>query len=120
MVDEYTHVCLNICIAPKIKAVDVIDALSGIFILAHSWLYPFRQRPEVHRPGCPGLDLPQFVQNQLILRRVVIGRAATLKALHRLYDELLYGKVVNTLQEVRIVIEARAWHYTRSSLRIGR
>lgn len=33
MVDEYTHECLGIRIARRLKAVDVIDMLSDLFIL---------------------------------------------------------------------------------------
>ena len=45
VVDEFTHECLAIRIDRKLKAYDVIDVLSELFILRGIPSHPIRQRP---------------------------------------------------------------------------
>ncbi len=57
VVDEFTHECLTIRVARKLKAIDVIDVLSDLFILrgvpGH---IRSGQWPGVHRQVGAGLD----------------------------------------------------------------
>jgi hypothetical protein len=41
IVDEFTHECLAIRVAYKLKSIDVIDVLSDLFILRRTRLCPF-------------------------------------------------------------------------------
>ena len=57
VLDEFTHECLAIRVGRKLKAVDVIDVLSDLFILRGvPGAHPLRQRPGVRRQGGAGLD----------------------------------------------------------------
>src|SRR5262249_12469409 len=63
VLDEFTHECLAIRVARKLKAIDVIDVLSDLFILqgipALSWNAPSSSipsnRPHCAKGGCPGV-----------------------------------------------------------------
>ena len=45
VLDEFTHECLAIRVARKLKAIDVIDVLADLFILrGQSRSHPVRQR----------------------------------------------------------------------------
>jgi hypothetical protein len=56
IIDEFTHECLAIRVARRLKSIDVIDVLSDLFILRGSRAYPFRQRPGIPRQGSPRMD----------------------------------------------------------------
>ena len=57
IIDEFTHECLAIRVARRLKSIDVIDVLSDLFILRGvPEPYPFRQRPGVRRQGSAGMD----------------------------------------------------------------
>ena len=57
VIDEFTHECLAIRVDRKLKAVDVIDVLSDLFILRGvPRPRPLRQRARVRRQGRAGLD----------------------------------------------------------------
>jgi len=112
IVDEFTHECLAIRVARRLKAVDVIDLLSDLFILR----------------GVPGHirsdNGPEFIA------RIVRGSIAAVGAKTayiapgspwengyiesfnaRLRDELLNGEIVYRFKEAQIVIESWRRHY---------
>ena len=65
VIDEFTHECLAIRVARKLKAIDVIDVLSDLFILRAARPYPVRQWPGVCGQGCAGLDCGGRRQDRL-------------------------------------------------------
>ncbi len=112
MVDEFTRECPAIRVARKLKAADVIDVLSDLFILR----------------GIPGHvrsdDGPEFVV-QAVQDRI---RAVGSKTVHiepgspwengyaesfnaRLRDELLDGEIFRSLREAEIVVESWRRHH---------
>lgn len=112
MVDEYTHECLSIRIARRLKAVDVIDVLSDLFVLrgvpgyirsdngpefiaktVQDWIVAVGARTAYITPGSPWEN----------------GYVESFNA--RLRDELLNGEVFYSLREAKIVIEAWRRHY---------
>ena len=107
VIDEFTHECLAIRVARKLKAVDVIDVLSDLFILR----------------GVPGHirsdNGPEFVAKAVQKWIAAVGAKtayiapgspwenAYVKSLNaRARDELLDGDIFNSLREVQIVIES--------------
>jgi hypothetical protein len=66
VLDEFTHECLAIRVARKLKAIDVIDILSDLFILhGHSHSHPLRQRTGVPGQGRAGMNLSCRRQDRL-------------------------------------------------------
>jgi len=66
MLNESTHECLAIRVARKLKAIDVIDILSDLFILhGHSHSHPLRQRTGVPGQGRAGMNLSCRRQDRL-------------------------------------------------------
>jgi putative transposase len=112
VIDEFTHECLAIRIARKLKAVDVIDALSDLFIL--------RGVPEHIRSD----NGPEFIAKALQDWIVAVGAKTAYIAPGspwengfiesfnaRLRDELLDGEIFYSLKEAKIVIESWRRHY---------
>jgi transposase InsO family protein len=112
VVDEFTHECLAIRVSRKLKAVDVIDVLSGLFILR----------------GVPGHvrsdNGPEFVAKAMQQWITAVGAKTAYIAPGspwengyiesfnaRLRDELLDGEIFYTLREAQIVIESWRRHY---------
>ena len=112
VIDEFTHECLAIRVARKLKAVDVIDVLSDLFILR----------------GVPGHvrsdNGPEFVAKALQDWIAAVGATTAYIAPGspwengfiesfnaRLRDELLDGEIFHTLREAQIVIESWRRHY---------
>ena len=112
IIDEFTHECLAIRVARRLKSIDVIDALSDLFILrggpAHirsdngpefiaravqDWIGAVGARTAYIAPGSPWEN----------------GFIESFNA--RLRDELLDGEVFYTLREAQIVIESWRRHY---------
>ena len=112
VIDEFTHECLAIRVARKLKAVDVIDVLSDLFILR----------------GVPGHirsdNGPEFVAKavQVWIRAVGAktayiapgspwenGDVESFNA--RMRDELLNGELFYSLREAQIIIESWRIHY---------
>jgi putative transposase len=107
VIDEFTHECLAIRVARKLEAIDVIDALSDLFVLC----------------GVPGHvrsdDGPEFVAKAV---QAWIGAAGAKTASiapgspwengsiesfnARLRDELLDGEIFYGLREAQVVIES--------------
>jgi transposase InsO family protein len=112
VVDEFTHECLMIRINRKLKAVDVIDVLSDLFILrglpghirsdngpefvakaVQEWITAVGAKTAYIAPGSPWEN----------------GYIESFNA--RLRDELLDGEIFYTLKEAQIVIESWRRHY---------
>jgi transposase InsO family protein len=112
IVDEFTHECLAIRIARRLKAVDVIELLSDLFILrgvpAHirsdngpefiagavrGWIAAVGAKTAYIAPGSPWEN----------------GYIESFNA--RLRDELLNGEIFYSLREAQIVLESWRRHY---------
>jgi putative transposase len=111
VLDEFTHECLAIRVARKLKAIDVIDVLSDLFILrgipahirsdngpefvakaAQEWIAAVGAKTAYIERGSPWEN----------------GYIESFNA--RLRDELLNGEIFYTLREAQIVIES--WRVT--------
>ena len=112
IIDEFTHECLAIRVARRLRSIDVIDALSDLFILR----------------GIPGHirsdNGPEFVAKAVQAWIAGVGAQTAYIAPgspwengfvesfnSKLRDELLNGEVFYSLQEARVVIEAWRRHY---------
>jgi len=112
VVDEFTHECLAIRVARKLKATDVIDVLSDLFILrgvpshirsdngpefvakaVQAWITGVGAKTAYITPGSPWEK----------------GYVESVNA--RLRDELLNGEIFYTLGEAQVVIESWRRHY---------
>ena len=112
VVDEFTHECLAIRVSRKLKAVDVIDVLSDLFILrgvpghirsdngaefiakaVQEWIAAVGAKTAYIAPGSPWEN----------------GFIESFNA--RLRDELLDGEIFYSLKEAKIVIESWRRHY---------
>jgi putative transposase len=107
LIDEFTHECLAIRVARKLKATDVIDVLSDLFILR----------------GVPGHirsdNGPEFVAKAVQEWITAVGAKTAYIAPGspwengfiesfnaRLRDELLDGEIFYSLREAKIVVES--------------
>jgi transposase InsO family protein len=114
LIDEFTHECLAIRVARKLKATDVIDVLSDLFILrgvpghvrsdngpefvaeaVQAWVTAVGARTAYIAPGSPWEN----------------GLVESFNA--RLRDELLDGEIFYGLREAQVVIEGWRRHYNR-------
>jgi putative transposase len=112
VIDEFTHECLAIRVDRKLKAIDVIDVLSDLFILR----------------GVPGHirsdNGPEFVAKAVQQWITAVGAKTAyiergspwengyVESFNaRLRDELLDGEIFYSLQEARVVIESWRRHY---------
>ena len=112
VVDEFTHECLAIRLARKLKSIDVIDVLSDLFMLrgvpghirsdngpefvakaVQEWIASVGAKAAYIEPGSPWEN----------------GYIESFNA--RLRDELLNGEIFYTLREAKIVIESWRRHY---------
>ena len=112
VIDEFTHECLAIRVNRKLKAIDVIDVLSDLFILrgvpghirsdngaefiakvVQEWIAAVGAKTAYIAPGSPWEN----------------GFIASFNA--RLRDELLDGEIFYSLKEAKIVIESWRRHY---------
>jgi putative transposase len=112
VLDEFSHECLAIRVARKLKAIDVIDVLSDLFIL-HG--IPAHIRSD---------NGPEFVA-KAVQEWIAFAGAKTayiergspwengyIESFNaRLRDELLDGEIFYSLREARIVIESWRRHY---------
>src|SRR5262249_7462210 len=112
VLDEFSHECLAIRVARKLKAIDVIDVLSDLFIL-HG--VPAHIRSD---------NGPEFVA-KAVQEWIAVAGAKTAyiergspwengyieSFTARLRDELLDGEIFYPLREARIVIESWRRHY---------
>jgi putative transposase len=112
VIDEFTHECLAIRVSRKLKAVDVINVLSDLFILrgvpehirsdngaeftakaVQDWIAAVGAKTAYIAPGSPWEN----------------GFIESFNA--RLRDELLDGEIFYSLKEAKIVIESWRRHY---------
>jgi putative transposase len=112
LIDEFTRECLAIRVSRKLKAVDVIEVLSDLFILrgvpAHirsdngpefvaqavrDWVSAVGAKTAYIEPGSPWEN----------------GYCESFNS--KLRDELLKGEIFYTLKEAKIVIESWRRHY---------
>jgi len=112
VVDKFTHECLAIRVDRKLKAIDVIDVLSDLFILrgvpghirsdngpefvakaVQDWITAVGAKTAYIAPGSPWEN----------------GYVESFNA--RLRDELLNGEIFYSLQEAKVVIESWRRHY---------
>jgi putative transposase len=112
VVDEFTHECLAIRVDRKLKAIDVIDVLSDLFILrgvpghirsdngpefvakaVQTWITAVGAKTAYIAPGSPWEN----------------GYVESFNA--RLRDKLLNGEIFYSLREAKIVIESWRRHY---------
>ncbi len=115
IIDEYSRECLGIRIARRLKAPDVIDLLSDLFILrgvpsyirsdngpefaakaVRDWIAAVGARTAYIEPGSPWEN----------------GYIESFNA--RLRDELLNGEIFYSLREAKVIIESWRRHYNRS------
>ena len=113
MIDEFTRECLAIRVARRLKAIDVIDVLSDLFILRG---VPGHIRsdngPEFVAKGAAGVDRRGRSQDGLHRAGVSPGRTATVETFNgKLRDELLNGEIFYRLKEAKIIIESWRRHY---------
>ena len=112
IIDEFTHECLAIRIDRRLKAIDVIDVLSDLFIL--------RGLPEHIRSD----NGPEFVAKAVQGWISAVGAKTAYIAPGspwengfiesfnaRLRDELLDGEIFYTLAEAKIVVESWRRHF---------
>ena len=111
VIDEFTHECLAIRVDRKLKAIDVIDVLSDLFILrgipghirsdngpefvataVRAWIAAVAAKTAYIEPGSPWEN----------------GYIESFNA--RLRDELLDGEIFYSLKEAQIVIEGWRRH----------
>ncbi|MBL0407659.1 IS3 family transposase [Microvirga aerilata] len=112
VIDEFTHECLAIRVGRKLKAVDVVDVLSDLFILrgvpghirsdngaefiakaVQEWITAVGAKTAYIAPGSPWEN----------------GFIESFNA--RLRDELLDGEIFYSLREAKVVIESWRRHY---------
>ena len=112
VIDEYTRECLAIRISRRLKAVDVVDVLTDLFILrgtpghvrsdngpefiakaVRDWIAAVGARTAYIMPGSPWEN----------------GYCESFNS--KLRDELLDGEIFYTLKEAQIVIEGWRHHY---------
>ena len=112
IIDEFTHECLAIRVARRLKSIDVIDALWDLFIL--------RGIPGHIRSDNGPEFIAKAVQDWIAAvgaRTAYIERGSPwengfIESFNaRLRDELLDGEVFYTLREAQIVIESWRRHY---------
>jgi putative transposase len=112
VIDEFTHECLAIRVDRKLKAIDVIDMLSDLFIL--------RGVPQHIRSD----NGPEFVAKAVQEWITAVGAQTAyiergspwengyVESFNaRLRDELLNGEIFYTLREAKIIIESWRRHY---------
>ena len=112
IIDEFTHECLAIRIDRRLKAIDVIDVLSHLFIL--------RGVPEHVRSD----NGPEFVAKAVQEWIGAVGAKTAYIAPGspwengfiesfnaRLRDELLAGEIFYTLAEAKIIVESWRRHF---------
>jgi len=112
IIDEFTRECLAIRVSRKLKAIDVIDVLSDLFILrgvpghirsdngsefvakaVRTWISAVGAKTAYIEPGSPWEN----------------GYCESFNS--KLRDELLNGEIFYTLKEAQIVIEKWRRHY---------
>ena len=112
IIDEFTHECLAIRVARRLKSIDVIDVLSDLFILRG---VPGHIRSD-NGPECVATAVQEWIGAVGAKTAYITpgspwenGFIESFNA--RLRDELLDGEIFYTLREAQIVIESWRRHY---------
>src|SRR5262245_18711340 len=113
VLDEFTHECLAIRVARKLKAIDVIDVLSDLFILRG---IPAHIRSD-NGPEFVAKTVQEWIAaagaKTAYIERGSPWENGYIESFNaRLRDELLNGEIFYTLREAQIVIESWRRHYT--------
>jgi putative transposase len=112
VLDEFSHECLAIRVARKLKAIDVIDVLSDLFIL-HG--IPAHIRSD-NGPEFAAKAVQEWIAvagaKTAYIERGSPWENGYIESFNaRLRDELLDGEIFYSLREARIVIESWRHHY---------
>jgi putative transposase len=107
IIDEFTHECLAIRVSRRLRSIDVIDALSDLFILRG---VPGHVRSD-NGPECVATAVQEWIGAVGAKTAYITpgspwenGFIESFNA--RLRDELLDGEIFYTLREAQIVIES--------------
>jgi putative transposase len=112
VLDEFTHECLGIRVARKLKAIDVIDVLSDLFILRGIPAYIQSDNgPEFVAKAVQDWIAAVGAKTAYIERGSPWENGYIESFNARLRDELLNGEIFYTLREAQIVIESWRRHY---------
>jgi transposase InsO family protein len=112
LIDEFTHECLAIRVARRLRSADVIDVLSDLFILRG---VPAYIRSD-NGPECVAKALKEWIAGVGARTAYIApgspwenGFIESFNA--RLRDELLDGEIFYSMREARVVIESWRRHY---------
>jgi len=112
IIDEFTHECLAIRVARRLKSIDVIDVLFDLFILRG---VPGHIRSD-NGPECVAAAVQEWIGAVGAKTAYIApgspwenGFIESFNA--RLRDELLDGEIFYTLREAQIIIESWRRHY---------
>jgi transposase InsO family protein len=112
IIDDFTHECLAIRVARRLKSIDVIDVLSDLFILRG---IPGHIRSD-NGPECVATAVQEWIGAVGAKTAYITpgspwenGFIESFNA--RLRDELLDGEIFYSLREAQIVIESWRRHY---------
>src|SRR5262249_8736398 len=112
VLDEFSHECLAIRVARKLKAIDVIDVLSDLFILQGIPAYIRSDNgPEFVAKAVQEWIAAVGAKTAYIERGSPWENGYIESFNARLRDELLDGEIFYTLREAQIVIESWRRHY---------
>jgi putative transposase len=106
VIDEFTHECLAIRVARKLKAIDLLSDPAP-----HSWPHRIRQRTGVRGQGCAGVDHGGRRKDAHIAPGSPWENGYVESFNARPRDELLDGEIFYTLREAQIIIESWRHHY---------
>jgi putative transposase len=114
VLDEFTHECLAIRVARKLKATDVIDVLSDLLILRG---IPGHIRSD-NGPEFVAEAVPEWIRavgtKTAYIERGSPWENGYIESFNaRLRDELLDGEIFYSLREAQIVIESCGAHCNR-------
>src|SRR5918998_1075179 len=112
VIDEFTHECLAIRVARKLKATDVIDVLSDLFILCG---VPGHIRSD-NGPEFVAKAVQEWITAEGALTPPLAPRSPWENGLIESFnarppDELLNGEIFYSLREAQIIIESWRRHY---------
>ena len=111
VLDEFSHECLAIRVARKLKAIDVIDVLSDLFILRGA---PAHIRSD-NGPEFVAKAVQQWIggvgAKTAYIERGSPWENGYIESFNaRFRDELLDGEIFYTLREAQIIIESWRRH----------
>ena len=111
VIDEFTHECLAIRVARKLKAIDVIDVLSDCSSCAACRGTSVGQRPEFVAKAVQEWITAVGAKTAYIAPGSPWENGYVESFNARLRDELLDGEIFYTLREAQIIIESWRRHY---------